>query len=110
MNVPDIKRELEGVFFDELRADRADYFEAVVLRAELPKLTSGLEKIFGLPAWPSKAQLPAFVEQELQRFGGIRAGQTLYLLNDGDDTFFAMLWPWQDGWRTTLKITGRAHV
>jgi len=40
----------------------------------------------------------------IEEFGGIRPGQTLYFWNEGKDAVFAMLWPWQDGYHTTVKI------
>jgi hypothetical protein len=44
------------------------------------------------------------MEETVKAFGGIMPGQTLYFKNEGNDTIFAMLWPWQDGIRTTVKI------
>jgi hypothetical protein len=104
MGIVSIKKELAGVVFEESRADNPDYFEAVVVRDELTKLTAVLERVFGLPVSVSRKPLPSGVENKLKAFGGIRSGQALYLFDEGQDPVFAMLWPWQDGWRTTLKI------
>jgi hypothetical protein len=43
------------------------------------------------------------VQKVIDDFGGIMAGQTLYFTKQADGVIFAMLWPWQDGIRITLK-------
>ncbi|RJP27198.1 MAG: hypothetical protein C4533_08300 [Candidatus Omnitrophota bacterium] len=104
MEFNEIRKELEGVDFDTLRTDCDNYFEAVILKEELEKLRTRLEKTFGSPAWPSKEKLSMQVRQTIDSFGGIMSGQTLYYNTDGKDAIFAMLWPWQDGQHTTVKI------
>lgn len=104
MEFKEIRRGLEGVVFDTLRADNENFFEAVILTNELAKVNTSLEGVFGPPAWPSKNQLPPQVSEVTKDFGGVRAGQTLYFWSDKKDTVFAMLWPWQDGYHVTIKI------
>ncbi len=107
MKLDEIRKELEGVVFAELRTDANNDFAAVILNNELAKLTASLERIFGTPAWPSRNRLLPGVREIINGFGGIRPGQTLYFWQHGKDTALAMLWPWQDGERTTLKIIKR---
>lgn len=97
----EIRKQLEGILFDERRADNGDYFEAVIGKNELVKLSGKLEGIFGPPV---KTSSDPRVQDKINEFGGVRAGQTLYLWSGQEHSIFAMLWPWQDGWRTTLKI------
>jgi len=104
MQFNEIKKELEGAVFDNLRIDNDNYFEAVIVKDELAKLTVSLERIFGSPAWPSKNQLVPRAQEIIKDFGGIRPGQTLYFWSQGKDIIFAMLWPWGDGYHTTVKI------
>jgi len=99
-----IRKELEGVIFDNLRIDKHNYFEAVIVKNELAKLTASLERLFGSPAWPSQNRLLLQVQEIIKDFGGIRPEQTLYFWSQGKDTVFAMLWPWEDGYHTTVKI------
>ena len=106
MQFSEIRSGLEGIVFDTVRIDSGNYFEAVVVKDELPKLTASLEKIFGPPAWPSKGPLLPAVQGIIKDFGGIRLEQTLYFQNDKEDTLFAMLWPWQDDYHTTVKMGG----
>ena len=107
MQFNEIRKELEGVVFDNLRIDRHDYFEAVIVKNELAKLTASLERLFGSPAWSSQNRLLLQAQEIIKDFGGIRPGQTLYFWSQGKDTVFAMLWPWEDGYHTTVKIIGK---
>lgn len=104
MQFNDLVSEMKNNALDALRMDCDNYFEAVVLKDELDKLAKGLEGFFGLPVWPSKNRLSFKVQETIRGFGGIMPGQTLYFRNEGSDIVFAMLWPWQDGERTTVKI------
>jgi len=104
MEFKEIRKGLEGVLFDTLRIDKDNYFEAVIVNNELAKLTASLGKVFGPPVWPPKNQLSPRVQEAVKDFGGVRTGQTLYFWNEGKDTIFAMLWPWQDDYHITLKI------
>jgi len=61
----------------------------------------------GLPAYPSNDRLSPQIEKTIKEFGGVMSGQTLYFWSQGKDTVFAMLWPWEDGYRTTVKIIGK---
>jgi len=99
MQFNEIRKEVDGVVFDTLRTDSDNYFEAVIVKDELAKLTARLERFFGPPVRPSGK-----VQEVINGFGGIKPGQALYFWAQGKDTIFAMLWPWQDGWHTTVKI------
>ncbi|MCX5707307.1 MAG: hypothetical protein NTW13_06645 [Candidatus Omnitrophica bacterium] len=104
MRFNELKEEIREIKFDKLRTDCDNYFEAVVVKGEINKLHERLHNFFGHPAWPSKDRLSYHMEEAIKGFGGIMPGQTLYFSNHGSDTIFAMLWPWQDGERTTVKI------
>jgi len=99
-----IRNDLKTINFDALRLDCDNRFEAVILKEELQKLVARLESFFGSPAWPSQNRLSMKVRQVIDGFGGIMQGQTLYYRDTGEDSVYAMLWPWQDGQHTTLKV------
>lgn len=99
-----LKEEVKKLGFKMVRLDDADYFEAVLLKSGLEQLTKKLDSLFGPPKWPSEKQLSAEVSEIIQDFGGIREDQTLYFLNEKNLSIFAMLWPWSDGERITLKL------
>lgn len=104
MQFDEIRKEVKSGDFIILRQDVDNYFEGVVIRDELEKLKARLEKFLGLPAYPPNDRLPPQIENTIKKFGGITSGQTLYFRNEGKETIFAMLWPWQDGYHTTVKI------
>ena len=104
MQFEEIRNEVKKIPLDTLRLDADNNFEAVVVKEEIEKLKMRLEKFFGAPAFPSAHSLTFQIRQVIDGFGGIQPGQTLYYWNQGTETIFAMLWPWQDGRRTTLKI------
>jgi hypothetical protein len=104
MQFDEIRKELEGVVFDNLRIDDHNYFEAVIVKNELAKLTASLQRLFGSPVQPSDKRLSLQIQEMIKEFGGIRPDQSLYFWNEGKDAIFAMLWPWQDGLRITVKI------
>lgn len=102
MQFNELIKEVKTVVFEELRKDEDNYFEAVVVKGELARLTPIIEKFLGSPI-PS-SQLPPQLKNTLKQVGGIRRGQVLYCKTEGDDAIITMLWPWQDGERTTIKI------
>ena len=104
MQFRELKAQVKSVEFDELRSERDNYFEAVITKDKLKNLTPKLKDFFGASIWPSKKKLPPQVEEAIKDFGGIIAGQTLYFNNHNQNVAFAMLWPWQDGKHTTVKI------
>ena len=90
-----------------MRTDNSNYFEAVFIKEELVKLNVRLKNFFGEPAWPSKDKFTSQMQEAIKDFGGIKDGQILYFKNEGVNSVFAMLWPWQDGLHTTIKIIHR---
>lgn len=99
-----IREEVKKIDFESLRTDENDYFEAVIIKKELARLNERLRSFFGAPAPASKNGLTLEMRKKIDGYGGILPGQTLYFRNEGRDSIFAMLWPWQDGERTTVKI------
>jgi len=104
MEFNEIKKEVKGVGFETLRTDSDNFLEAVNIKEELGRLNDRLKAFFGEPAWPSKDKLSFQAQETIKGFGGIMPGQTLYFKSEGRDSTFAMLWPWQDGKHTTVKI------
>jgi hypothetical protein len=99
MQFNEARKELGGIIFDSLRIDNASYLEAVIVKSELVKLTTVLERLFGSPKPPSRE-----IQNSLKDFGGVWSGQKLYICNDGKVDTFAMLWPWADGNHFTVKV------
>ncbi len=98
-----LKQGLNNFTFQELRADEEDYFEGVITRQELVKLTPVLEGFFGPPVSP-EGDIPPAVKATIEERGGIMSGQTLYVRLQDNAMIFAMLWPWGSGSPVTIKI------
>ena len=106
MEFDKIKAEVKKVELDTMRMDSENYFEAVISNARLEGVVRVLEGIFGAPVWPSGKKLSKDTQALIKSVGGLRKGQTLYFLNNGSECLtFAMLWPWQDGERITIKMS-----
>lgn len=85
-----------------MRQDEEGYFEAVVVKDEIAKLNACLDKYLGPAIEPS--QLPKELEETVKEIGGVRSGQGLHYKRGKEETIIALLWPWQDGMCTTIKI------
>jgi hypothetical protein len=107
MTFKDLMEDIKGIEFDTIRVDSYYYFEAVILRDNLPALAEKLDKVFGEKICPSKKKVSPEVQQAIEDFGGIRDDQVLYFKKDNEYSFFAMLWPWTDEYHITVKIGRR---
>jgi hypothetical protein len=99
-----IRTDMKMFSFEALRTDCDNFFEGVVVGQEADKLNGQLKRLLGDPVYPSKERLAHKVRQTVDGFGGVIASQILYYKDLGGDSIFAILWPWKDGQRTTVKI------
>ncbi|MCX5694403.1 MAG: hypothetical protein NT014_04665 [Candidatus Omnitrophica bacterium] len=99
-----IRKDMNSFSFETLRTDCDNFFEGVIIQQELDKLNGRLKNLLGEPVYPSQNRLAHKVSQTVDGFGGVMPGQTLYYKDLGSDGILAMLWPWKDGQRTTVKI------
>jgi len=104
MDFSAVRKDMKVLSFETLRTDCDNFFEGVVMQQEIVKLNLQLKNLFGEPVYPSKNRLAHKVQASVAGFGGVMAGQTLYFKDLGADSILAMLWPWKDGQRTTVKI------
>ena len=105
MEFYELKTHLHKFVFTEVRADEEDFFEAVISKSELVKLTPVLESLLGQPVVPESKNLSAQLQATIKELGGVMGGQSLYVLSQADTSFFAMLWPWSNGSLITLKVS-----
>ena len=104
MDFSSLRKDIKSLNIDSLRTDADNFFEAVVFKQEMDKLNTQLKSFLGEPVYPSQGRLNRIVQETVDGFGGIMPGQTLYYKDSGSNRTFAMLWPWKDGERTTVKI------
>ena len=104
MNFKDLTRDLKGVPFDEQRKESEGYFEFVLASKDLLKLYPVLEKYFGVPFKPAGVAPSAAAQDRAKKYGGIQKQQTLYYLERAGLSSCAMVWPWNDSSRATVKV------
>ena len=104
MEFSKIKEEVMSVSYKEIRCEKDDYFEAVLVKEKVPSLLAKLDALFSSCAYPSPKGIPSQAEAVIGKFGGIMKGQTLYFSDNNGSPVFAMLWPWQDKENITLKL------
>ncbi|MCK9431451.1 MAG: hypothetical protein PHQ84_02530 [Candidatus Omnitrophica bacterium] len=104
MDFGQIRKDMKMFNFETLRTDCDNFFEGVAIGRELEKISGQLKDLLGDPVYPSKNRLEHKVRQKVEGLGGLMPGQTLYYKDSGEDIIMAMLWPWKDGERTTVKI------
>lgn len=104
MTFPDLVRDLRKIPFDELRKDGEGYFEFVISYRHLANLLPALERYFGVPFKPPGVKPTREMDLKTEDFGGIRKHQTLYYKEHGPLSSCALIWPWNDDSRATVKV------
>ena len=104
MNFNELTGALKNIPFDEKRKESDGYFECVLLKQELLHLYPVLEKYFGVPFKPAGVAPSRKAQDYAKQYGGIQKQQTLYYKKHADLSSCAMVWPWNDGSRATVKI------
>lgn len=91
---------------EEKRTDLPVFFECVIGKDSLGPLTALLGHYFGPPAKPAGEKPTHAMEKYTAPYGGILNNQILYLVEKegGSTVFLAMIWPWMDGARVTVKL------
>jgi len=88
----------------EKRSVSDDYCELVFLNKETEKWNKVLTEVLGPAVKPRKIRPSKEDSLITKNFGGVYDDQVLYKKEFGGINIIAMLWPWQDGVHTTLKI------
>ncbi|MFH1800804.1 MAG: hypothetical protein ABH891_08205 [Candidatus Omnitrophota bacterium] len=104
MTFLDFLAEVQTLRIEELRAQSEEYFEAVISKADLDPLHKILTAYFGPPLKREGQSPSGEANQRAKPHGGIRKDQTMYFRQAGDHAECALLWPWGNGIRITVKI------
>lgn len=105
MTFQDFLTEIKTLRIEELRAQSEEYFEAVISKTDLNPLHKILTAYFGPPLKPEGQGPSGEANRRAEPYGGIRKDQTMYFRQDGDHSECALLWPWGNGIRITVKIS-----
>lgn|GEM_PF-417067 len=87
---------------EEARRESEDYLELVIYQDSLLEFRQLLEDYFGPAFEGDDPGLKAL--QHAGKYGGIGKDQVLYYTEKEQQPSLAMIWPWSDGRRATLKI------
>ncbi len=104
MTFQDFLVQVQTIRIEESRAQTEDYFEAVIAKADLDSLHKILTSYFGPPLKPEGHSPSGEANRRAKAYGGIRKDQTMYFRQDADTSECALLWPWGNGVRITIKL------
>ena len=111
MTFVDLRKSIDPLRKKEYRFDLGDYLEFVISAADIDLVTAVLEQFFGRPAKPVGAWPSEELASSVEKFGGIRPDQTLYLYQQNGTLCYAMIWPWADKNSATVRISNvKAHA
>ena len=96
--------EIEKIPVFESRINASKIKEFVIKSNFVMELHIALQSFFG-PDFKAPGENPSLLDKKRAAFlGGIREDQTLYYNEKEGFANCAMLWPWTDGRRYTVKI------
>lgn len=104
MTFSELTSDLKTLTLEERRKESEGYFEFVLLSRELLHLYPVLEKYFGVPFKPAGVAPSREAQDYAKQYGGIQKQQTFYYVKRAGLSNCAMIWPWGDGSRATVKI------
>jgi len=105
MTFKDFLDQIRTLRVEELRTQTVEYFEAVIFTAGLDPWNKILTGYFGPPIKPEGSSPSGEADRHAKPYGGIRKDQTMYFRQEGDHSECALLWPWGNGTRVTIKIS-----
>lgn len=100
----DLISEVKRTHLEEMRKDDSGYFECVITQPNLKHIFPVLEQYFGHPFKPEGVKPNKEAARFTSEFGGIEVQQTLYYFERDGMSNCAMIWPWGDKTKATLKI------
>lgn len=96
--------EIQKFKCEEKRTQTDGYWEAVASQEGLDLFHKVLLAYFGPPLKPEGQAPSREARRYAEPYGGVRKDQTLYFRRDGEHSECALLWPWGNGTRFTIKV------
>ena len=96
--------QLKRIPCEEIRKESDGYYEFVISTQSLAQLYPIFEVYFGVPFKPAGISPSDEAKDVSKNYGGIQKQQTLYYIHREGMSNCAMIWPWGDGSRATVKI------
>ncbi len=102
--IDEVMRKAKKIEHEQTRRESEDYLEMVMFMQSMKDIGQLFEDYFG-PALKQSGQEPQEEAERLtNRYGGIAQDQVLYHTTRDSARQLAMVWPWADGKRMTVKI------
>ena len=103
-SIQEVMQSLKSVEHEQIRRDSEAYLEIVFSLEAMIKIRPVLEKFYGPAFKPAGMKAGREASEFSKGYGGIQKEQELYYKSGLGVSHLAMLWPWQDDKRVTLKI------
>lgn len=100
----DIMRRAKKISHEQTRRESEDYLEMVMYRQSLQEVEQLFQDYFGQALKNAGQEAHERAVEVTNRYGGISQDQTLYYTSRENMNQMAMVWPWADGKRVTVKI------
>jgi hypothetical protein len=97
-------RRARQIQHEQTRRESEDYLEMVMFSGSWNEILSLFDGYFGSALKAAGEEADETVEAVANRFGGITKEQVLYHTSRDNAEHVAMIWPWSDGKRMTVKI------
>ncbi len=100
----EVMRKAKRIEHEQTRRESEDYLEMVMFLRSMRDIAQLLDDYFGPALKESGEEVEEEAEKLANRYGGIARDQILYHTQRDNARQLAMLWPWSDGKRITVKI------
>ncbi len=102
--IEEVMRRTRKIQHEQTRRESEDYLELVMFRDSWNDVLSLFEGYFGPALKRAGESADEEAETITNRHGGIAQDQVLYHAARDNAQHIAMIWPWADGKRMTVKI------
>ncbi len=103
-SIDEVMRRVRGISHEETRRESEDYLEMVMFKNTLPDVEGLFLNYFGPALKPAGREACEEAERLSNGHGGVSKEQILFHANRENSNQMAMIWPWADGKRMTVKI------
>lgn len=103
-SMEELMRTAKHIGAEETRRESEDYLEMVVDLGKLGAIETAFRHYFGVAFKPAGVRPCETCDKVSEPYGGITTDQTLYFTAKDELSNAAMIWPWTDGRRATIKI------
>lgn len=104
MTFDELRQKLQDLNIQEIRFDLDDYIEFVIQSNCADQVKLILQLYFGSEVKLEDERIAKDAVAFVEKWGGIRPNQTLFYATKIQSTDYAMIWPWCDGTRISVKV------